>query len=753
MATAKICPHTVKAIENSLKELKFQFQKDQDYIEGLSKDISNAMSGNERPIPEWDMEELKKYGFNDQYSLNLFFIGIKETYIKGPLQKGLFPSFIRFVIQNFDVYRDVMSFCKNFTEAHQRKLFSLLHLCKESLSKDLFVKKPFDDNRETILSLIHPSIKEEYENVESKKDEESKKSETATKFDEIYKNSKIVNYIDDTLNSDNIKIPENHTLKVWHNQLLEFFDIQSSESEGRDWTKGIVKTKNREDQNGVIRTILNKMKNEEDYEKFLNIYRPNKWNGGSKEAFPLLSQPFCDDNRAEYLYKNLNKFFKVEDPKKLKKYLNLIDYNLIGQTPFNLNTEAIHYKDFIYDKVSKSSILEATIRFASENFDVVGVLSSSSKVMDIIKKYYPNYKDVDYNILFYDNEKGDSILNTEGWNDDTLSTAPLAQWYERDGDLGILKEKRFFSLSKIPFHIDNDGIFKALKFINNSTNQRLLAGKGGYLSYYDGLFGKRFIDLHNIKSTDFAPIWELTNTQSYYMNLERKKEYCRNNGLDPYGFNHILDENKKIELDYEIDKKNRNFLHISKAKENGYGGLKYTILRELMLMLSPYSGEDFYKKVKELVNNVNKRKCSIENFLEEVYKRGIYNISKMKVFKENLSNESKDKLVSDLEEYLNQEIKYKDTEIDVDSVDYKDNLEKMFGLNPYYVNLEILYDEFIEEIDSELSDLIKNEYSDFGNIEIEKIEVPETIELKDEEREASFKEMNKSLFKKKDTNQ
>lgn len=573
MALGKICTYTKKAISVSIKELEQAFSLDVD--ENLETELEKAKSGETRVMPEFDTAELSKYGFDSEFGIILFFLGIKEVYIKGPNKKGLYPKIMRFTIQNFDIFRDLVSFMSNYTDGHQKKLYSMLYLCNQAVSK-MFVHKPYKESE--IPSLLHSSV-----SGVSPKDEKvvekftTSDHEVQAKFDSIMED-KLEEWTDKLyVDSNSMKQSESHPVVISQNILAEYW-YDTAQDVSRLYG---LKAKSK---------YVNKMGNNEDDLRLDDFY--------------------CSDKKASAIYKGAKELgFKVDSKENLQKYLDTIDASVLFDRPEFINTPSVKG-----DGVSKSSILELLL--LDENPRAGEILAWGARHGEFAQSQ------LDWNPGNDDLEAGKVIFKG------------IVKYDREMEDINVWSPKVYAS------KLSPDQKEKYEKWVLDYCRERSKLFTGTFLNYFDG---KDFKAAY--KAIGYVPEpWEnVSKSNMYLLHSQKKAEILEFNGLGPWGFHSILGT-ESIYKELEVD-----------GNETGYGNLKYALLKELLLLLSPKNGEDFYQTVKDYAQKLMKQEMSIDEFLTEAINRKVYNLAKslprLGILKDTLGDPSIKKYLSNYDRF------------------------------------------------------------------------------------------------------
>jgi len=569
MAT-KINQNTVESIQFTLKKLVDSYNLEKDILDNLEHEIENS------DLPNFNHEELKKYGLDNEVGVKLFFLGIYNVFIYGSMRESTSPDIVRFTVRKFTWYRSLFSFLKNFTAKQVDDLFSLIKV-PSNIGKELVVKSPPKEDTESLKSILHPTVWDSIDVDTHDKIIEVKENETVTNF-----RNEIEPIANDIFNQymaiDNTVIPDDESF--FRNRKL-YTPIMTKHTKEYSTDNNI--TEMRQMSNGRQRLLFSENKVFSTGNICGNMYDNHIFKNA--EVLEILDTPFCsdmDENEWDHYVKQLKSKtnLRINDSNKLYKVLDKVD----KMESFTVNDWTIGW-----DLESKKNLLYAATKKGVEDLLLRRIWSTLS--------YY-----------------GADMKDTYEEN--------LEKLKENKPELyKITVEKlryRNWLFTGYPIGLDEN---PENKMINNNIRK------------YDAS-----LEPSNINPIYRNPIYNYSGLTYSWENKNDKLTYY--NGLGTYGFHSLLDKKEdnrsikdKLNGIKDLNKEHRDRKSNILDSDSGYNHPHYHVLKELLMMLTPYDGENTYDLVKEYAKKLDNKQISIEDFMEICIQRKMYNTYKGTQFK------------------------------------------------------------------------------------------------------------------------
>jgi hypothetical protein len=568
MAT-KLNKNTVESIQFTINKLYQSYQLEKDQLTNLENEVENS------DLPNFDYDELSKYGLDSELGIKLFFLGIYNLFIYGSMRESTSPDMVRFTIRKFTWFKNLFSFMKNFTDKQVDNLFSLIKV-PSNIGKDLVVKSPPAENTETLKSILHHSVWDEIEDGSTKKED-----------------------IVEVQNNEDINDFRNKTQAIAdsiHEKYLATDDTAVSEDES------LFKNRNKYKPIYTRHTkhLLEKEELNQDHITKLDV---NEWTGKkviriSRNTDVFNSNNICKEPATGHPLNNIQSLEILDTPyvsdmenEEWNSYINQLKTN----TNLRINDESKLYK--ILDKIDKSEMF-------TTNEWITGWEYESKK-----------------NLLYAATLNCvEDLLLRRAWSFLSKFKPDIDNTYEESASK--LREK----INPLSYN---------LKFDKLRYRNWLFTGYPiGLDEQPDNKIINKMLTKKNksLKPSNLSPFHRPSDYDysGLAYSLENKKDQLTYyNGLGTYGFHSLLDkkeDNRSIKdciegsKNPEIYSDQYNYIN----KEKGYNHPHYHVLKELLMMLTPYDGENTYDLVKDYAKKLDSKQISIEDFMEICLQRKFY---------------------------------------------------------------------------------------------------------------------------------
>jgi len=562
---SKINQNTVESIQFTLKKLVDSFNLEKEILENLEHEIENS------DLPNFNHEELTKYGLNSELGIKLFFLGIYNLFIYGSMRESTSPDIVRFTIRKFTWYRSLFSFLKNFTAKQVDDLFSLIKV-PSNIGKELVVKSPPQENNDSLKSILHPTV---WDNIE----QENKKEEI-------------------------IEVKENDTVNEFRNETKSIADNIFNQYMAID---GLVIPENKSFFRNKFRYRPIFTKHTEHYATNGSTYEYEASSGRKEVKFSEDNMLFTTDNICgaptnKHMFSDINK-------------LNILD------TPFCSDMESEEWQHFVQQIKFKTNLRIDDVEKLYTVLDKV----DKSEMFTVNDWTFGLEIESKKNLIYAATVNGvEDLVLRRAWSFTSSKQAISDMSYE--DNLRNLKEEKpelyKITVEKLKYR---NWLFTGypLGLDENPENKML----NNLRKYEDRLMPSSINPLFQ------DPIYNYTGLAYSWENKNDKLTYY--NGLGTYGFHSLLDkkEDNRSISDRLFAIKDINKSRIDREsnkidKESGYNHPHYHVLKELLMMLTPYDGENTYNLVKDYAKKLDKKQISIEDFMEICLQRKIYNAFK-----------------------------------------------------------------------------------------------------------------------------
>ncbi len=562
---SKINQNTVESIQFTLKKLVDSFNLEKEILENLEHEIENS------DLPNFNHEELTKYGLNSELGIKLFFLGIYNLFIYGSMRESTSPDIVRFTIRKFTWYRSLFSFLKNFTAKQVDDLFSLIKV-PSNIGKELVVKSPPQENNDSLKSILHPTV---WDNIE----QENKKEEI-------------------------IEVKENDTVNEFRNETKSIADNIFNQYMAID---GLVIPENKSFFRNKFRYRPIFTKHTEHYATNGSTFEYEVPSGRKEVKFSVDNMLFTTDNICgaptnKHMFSDINK-------------LNILD------TPFCSDMESEEWQHFVQQIKFKTNLRIDDVEKLYTVLDKV----DKSEMFTVNDWTFGLEIESKKNLIYAATVNGvEDLVLRRAWSFTSSKQAISDMSYE--DNLRNLKEEKpelyKITVEKLKYR---NWLFTGypLGLDENPENKML----NNLRKYEDRLMPSSINPLFQ------DPIYNYTGLAYSWENKNDKLTYY--NGLGTYGFHSLLDkkEDNRSISDRLFAIKDINKSRIDREsnkidKESGYNHPHYHVLKELLMMLTPYDGENTYNLVKDYAKKLDKKQISIEDFMEICLQRKIYNAFK-----------------------------------------------------------------------------------------------------------------------------
>jgi len=562
---SKINQNTVESIQFTLKKLVDSFNLEKEILENLEHEIENS------DLPNFNHEELTKYGLNSELGIKLFFLGIYNLFIYGSMRESTSPDIVRFTIRKFTWYRSLFSFLKNFTAKQVDDLFSLIKV-PSNIGKELVVKSPPQENNDSLKSILHPTV---WDNIE----QENKKEEI-------------------------IEVKENDTVNEFRNETKSIADNIFNQYMAID---GLVIPENKSFFRNKFRYRPIFTKHTEHYATNGSTFEYEVPSGRKEVKFSEDNMLFTTDNICgaptnKHMFSDINK-------------LNILD------TPFCSDMESEEWQHFVQQIKFKTNLRIDDVEKLYTVLDKV----DKSEMFTVNDWTFGLEIESKKNLIYAATVNGvEDLVLRRAWSFTSSKQAISDMSYE--DNLRNLKEEKpelyKITVEKLKYR---NWLFTGypLGLDENPENKML----NNLRKYEDRLMPSSINPLFQ------DPIYNYTGLAYSWENKNDKLTYY--NGLGTYGFHSLLDkkEDNRSISDRLFAIKDINKSRIDREsnkidKESGYNHPHYHVLKELLMMLTPYDGENTYNLVKDYAKKLDKKQISIEDFMEICLQRKIYNAFK-----------------------------------------------------------------------------------------------------------------------------